>query len=166
MWCLNFLEISCVIFAIFWVGRNKILIMKSSSLLNFFCETATKICCLSCAVIEMHQLPSKYFPVVFMTSFHLQFFQTRFLLAPPVVSTTHESPASSQSAQRGAWKRRTEIWLELRPAAEQVGGNTWGVNYNHHNPQCTFAINTWKRTPLKVHFLLPTQNSTDLCCFF
>lgn len=85
----------------------------------------------------MHQLPSKYFPVVLYDILPSSVFQTRFLLAPPVRPLeTHESPASSQPRRKEALEkeeRRYDLSYDQPPA--RVGGNTWGVNYNQHDPR-------------------------------
>lgn len=85
----------------------------------------------------MHQLPSKYFSVVLYDILPSSVFQTRFLLAPPVRPLeTHESPASSQPRRKEALEkeeRRYDLSYDQPPA--RVGGNTWGVNYNQHDPR-------------------------------
>ena len=101
-----------------------------------------EICCLSWAVISNASTSFKVRPggSLWRPSI-FRFSNALFVGSAGETSTTHESPASSQPRRKEALEkeeRRYDLSYDQPPA--RVGGNTWGVNYNHHDPRCTFAI--------------------------
>lgn len=111
--------------------------MKSSPVLDFFHETPhKKYAAFHEQSYLMHQLPSKYFPVVLSDVLPSSIFQTRFLLAPPVrpLQLMRAPPLHSRGAEAlEKEERRYDLSYDQPPA--RVGGNTWGVKYNHHDPR-------------------------------
>ena len=136
-------------FSNFWVGRNKILIMKSSSVLNFFHETPhKKICCLSWAVISnastsFQVLPggSLWHPSIFHFS--------NTLFVGSAGETSRNSWEHSHAAKRRLKKKNGDMtWVTTNHRRELVGilvVLTIIIMTHGAHLQYTVYIYTWKK---------------------